>query len=227
MKKLITILIIITIVSTACVNNIKTDFTTENQNTTIDNTTTTIASSTEPATFDSSDGLPPVDDELKAFFKDAAKIYRDLEFGILPIQNDTGIQQDNYIYYRVNDPRFSTIKELRLFLTDYFTDDIIENDILSANKENPEYIEIDGAIYQREIGRGGRIEYAGHVFGPIEVSDSSINMPVSVYYATDYQPETFFYTEPDDKNKYNIEEHKFELVKVNDKWVFNQFYNFN
>lgn len=183
------------------------------------------------AAYDSKDGLPAARQEIKTLYKEAAELYNSIRNDL--IATDPGSSQEKWDadrelsieYRRVTDSRFSNVRELRTFCRKYYTQSLTDT-VLESSKSYPKFADIDGKLYMAVAGRGGRMDYAGHVFGTAAESGDTMKIPVKVYYDNVDMPSDTFYTEPADLSKYTVEEHIFELKKEKEGWRFDSFYPF-
>lgn len=176
--------------------------------------------------YDSSDGLPPVNQQMKQFYKEAEQLFMDIVFFRIKCDSEQprmGESDDKVLYYRVTDERYSTMEKIKQALGKYFTKQFTE-DLVSAKMWNePRFREYDGALYMLQAQRSGNIQYAGHVFETVESGGDIIKMPVKVYYALYATPYEHFYKYPEDKTAYEVKEYTQIMVKEDGEWKFSQF----
>lgn len=186
-----------------------------------------IANSADTTKYDSTDGYPPVEPGLKEFYKEAEKLYLDMVFFRVESDYQDGItigEEGNAVVYSlVTDERFKTLSDLQDTLYKYFTKEFADGLIFDENDEYDRFMEKDGKLYVLAAGRGGNIQYAGHVFEQVEADENRINMPVKVYYAKYATPYETFYTTPEDLDAYEVKEMTQSMVKVNGEWRFDNF----
>lgn len=173
--------------------------------------------------YTSEDGAPPVDDNMKQFYKEADNLFYTLEYKKMCVNYDETVEEDNLLYQLVEDERFKNINELKTTLNRYFTMDFIENEMLTEMWEHPVYKDINGKLYQMAAQRGGDMSYAGHVFGDVMADENSIRFSVKAYYGNE-MPRDVFYTTPANEEMYKVKEYTFEMVKENGAWKFSKFY---
>lgn len=179
--------------------------------------------------YDSLDGLPPVDSELKQFYKDAETIFLDVVFSRIECDVEDSLYEifDNagnqIMYSKVTDSKYTSMEDLKSELGKYFTEEMVKK--LTDNPINgfPRFKEFDGKLYMVQDAKGGNLMYAGHVFEKVTVEDDSMQMPVKVYYAKNATPYEIFYTTPEDLDAYEVKSFTQTLVKVNGEWRFNNF----
>lgn len=97
---------------------------------------------TETANYDSTDGTPPVNNEMKTFYKKADEIFHAIEFGTFSVDDASGLRKGTAMYYRVSDTRFPTEAKLKAYLSNYFTNEFIEKEILADSGDGATYKDI-------------------------------------------------------------------------------------
>jgi len=174
--------------------------------------------------YTSEDGFPPLEDELKELYKDTETLYLNIVFGNLKYDTSKKIEKDDFIYYKVDEPAFESYDSFKTYLSNYFTDDFINREILSP--DSIRFIQDEnGDLYMLEASRSNNIFYAGHVFHPAQRNDNQITFTATAYYANNqkaYDGE-FFYTEPENVSDFSTQDYTFVLVKDGDNWKFDQF----
>lgn len=173
---------------------------------------------------DSKDGLPPLEKDLKDLYKNAETIYYNIVFGNFNCDTSKKIEKDSFIYYKVDEPEFDSYDEFQTYLSNYFSEDFINREILSPNSVR--FIKDDkGDLYMMDASRGSNIFYAGHVFHDVKTSDSQITFTATAYYSNSqeaYDGE-IFYNEPENTEDFSTQNFTFALVKEENKWKFDQF----
>ena len=171
--------------------------------------------------------LPPLDEELQQLYADAYKIYNQISFGKFDYDEETKIEKDGFEYYKITDPRFPTYDDFRTYLLQYFTEQFVDNSILSADNIMFAKGE-DGGLYYLGGGRGTNIFYAGHTFAMDKEDDDEIGFKATAYYTNSneaYDGE-YFYTAPEAPENYTTQEFLFVLWKEEAGWRFNTFHLF-
>lgn len=91
------------------------------------------------------------------------KYFKDTSFNVSDYENYVEIPSANgdsgQYFFKVDDPRFSTMQELRQFAEKYFAKNIVDEMFLSAPQQ---YRDIDGALYTI-VGDSGRDETLGRL----------------------------------------------------------------
>lgn len=172
----------------------------------------------------SQDGLPPLEDNYKELYQDAEELYTKIVFGNFHCDVTKELTKNDYTYYKVDEPAFDSYDAFTDYLSKYFTEDFINQNIL-----NPDSIRFlkgdDGALYLLDAGRGSNIFYAGHVFHSVQRTDNQITFTATVYYSTGqngYEGDPIF-TEPENISDFATQDFTFSLVKDGDTWKFDQF----
>lgn len=203
--------------------------TTAEKTTAVENPTEKVKEEQITQSYDSRDGLPPVEPEMKQFYQEAEELFKDVVF--LRIKCDeqqskmesSGDEDVNVLYYRVVDNRYPTLEKLKEELEQYFTKPFTEQLVSEPIWNQPRFREYDGQLYMIQASRGGNIQYAGHVFETVEADENTIKMPVKVYYALNATPYEYFYEYPEDLAAYEVKEYTQIMTREDGKWKFSQF----
>lgn len=171
--------------------------------------------------------LPPVDDATKTLYAGAQAIYEEISLGTLPTDQEQTYEKDDYTYYKVDDPRFTTYDEFNTYLAQYFTADFIGEEILSDSnllltKDD------NGDLYFLGMGRGTNIYYAGHTFEIDKQDEQEMTLRATAYYNNELDVETAepFYTAPENPDDYTVQTYVFNLLPVDGAWRFDNFHLF-
>ena len=170
--------------------------------------------------------MPPLDKELLPLYEDAYKIFYQVNMGYFDYDETDIFEKDGFEYYRITDSRFKTYDEFRTYLLQYFTEQFVDNSMLSA--DNIMYTKGDnGGLYFLNTARGTNIFYAGHTFAIDKAEGEDMGFKATAYYKTDapYEGE-YFYEAPADPENYTTQEYLFVLWNVDGAWKFNTFYLF-
>ena len=99
------------------------------------------------------------------------KYFKDTSFNVSDYENYVEIPSANgdssQYFFKVDDPRFSTVQELRQFAEKYFAKNIVDEMFLSAPQQ---YRDIDGALYTI-VGDSGRDETLGKLIFTGEIEE--------------------------------------------------------
>ncbi len=171
--------------------------------------------------------LPPLDAELQQLYADAYKIYNQISFGKFDYDQETTFEKDGFEYYKITDSRFKTYDEFRTFLLQYFTEQFVDNSILSPDNIMFAKGE-DGGLYYLGGGRGTNIFYAGHTFAMDKEGEDEMGFKATAYYTnsgTAYEGD-YFYEAPADPENYTTQDFLFVLWNEDGAWKFNTFHLF-
>ena len=171
--------------------------------------------------------LPPVDDTNKALYAGAQAIYEEISLGTLPTDQEQTFEKDDYTYYKVDDPRFTTYDEFNTYLAQYFTESFINGEILSDSnllltKDD------NGDLYFLGMGRGTNIYYAGHTFEVDKEGEQEMTLRATAYYNNELDTDTAepFFTAPENPDDYTVQTYAFTLLPVDGAWRFDNFHLF-
>ncbi|WP_313528582.1 DL-endopeptidase inhibitor IseA family protein [Anaerotignum sp.] len=191
-----------------------------NTNKNLPNTDTSISGED----FTSEEGLPLLETDLQQLYKDAEAIYLNIVFGNFHCDTTQKIERDNYIYYKVDEPEYDSFDSFKVYLSNYFTQDFINREILSP--DSIRFMKADnGDLYMMDASRGANIFYAGHVFHKSVSNENQITFTATAYYSNTqeaYDGERF-YVEPENSGDFSTQEFTFALVKEEENWKFDQF----
>ncbi len=175
------------------------------------------------------DGLPPLEDELLAFYKEAYDFFEKYHTCGFKYDYNQSIETDRGIYYKVIEPQMDTLEALNTKISSYFTQDteieMLENKIFYPDKLEY-FIEKDNCLYVLGFDSPSNIFYAGHVFELISKSENKIGLKLIRYLSKDTEPNAgdneLVFTIPEDNDKYDVEEKYFILIKETDGWRFSE-----
>ncbi|WMI81110.1 DL-endopeptidase inhibitor IseA family protein [Anaerotignum sp. MB30-C6] len=174
--------------------------------------------------YDSDEGFPLLEDDLIELYKDTETLYSYIVFGSLKYDTSKKIEKDNLVYYKVNEPAFESYDSFKTYLSNYFTEDFINREILSP--DSIRFIQDEnGDLYMMNGSRGENVFYAGHVFHPAEIEENQISFTATAYYTNKQEPYDgqLFYTEPENNSDFSTQDFTFTLVKEGDSWKFDRF----
>lgn len=108
----------------------------------------------------------------------AGEIYRYFiaaSLNVTDYENFVKVEEDGHSYnlFKVDDPRFSTVNELRDYVSQYFSEDMVEEMFRGAPQK---YRDIDGQLYT-VLGDGG----ADETLGQLTISDFSVQDNIYTY----------------------------------------------
>lgn len=165
---------------------------------------------------------PLTEDEILDLYASASKIYGDISMMVFPTDEEHSIIVDDITYYRLEDDRFENYEELKAYLNQFFTINMVNTELLKGHK----FVEgKDGYLYVADAARGSNDFYAGYVMGEPIISDDEIKLPLTAYYTADDEPYTGegFCTEPDNPEDFRTEEYEFTLLPEDGVWKFEIF----
>ena len=112
------------------------------------------------------------------------KYFKSTSFNVSDYENYVEIPSANgdssQYFFKVDDPRFSTVQELRQFAEKYFTKSIVDEMFLSAPQK---YRDIDGALYTI-VGDSGRDETLGKLIFTGEMEEDMTTAVKNLSYYT-------------------------------------------
>lgn len=129
----------------------------------------------------------------------------------LPCDPNDAVSLDGWPAYRVTDPRFPDYDSLYRYLTGIFSQEMVDNTLLSGGN----YVNVDGALYSHDGARGSNIFVGGVTYAMGEETDTRREIIASVEYLVDPAAET-----PEVEK---VEEYTFVQEKIDGKWLFTQF----
>lgn len=175
--------------------------------------------------YSSSDGRPPLSDDLKDFYTSALEVYSKIYYCSFTADASTPVWVNGKNgYIRVTDARFPDYASLYSFASYYFTDELMQTKILPAGQTS--FADKYGAFYMGPAVNVKNPAYAGHVFKTVTQSTTEIVCTADVYYllGTDaVNSAPIFYTEPADKSLYSVTQVTFRLVPFENRWKFSDF----
>lgn len=178
----------------------------------------------EEEVYTSEDGRPPLADDLKELYQDAAEIYTEISLATFDADDNSTMEKNGLQYFKVDDDRFATYDEFQTYLEQYFTKDFVSSEILTD--KNVQFAKgDDGALYFLGAGRGSNIYYAGHVFKLDRKLDKEIDLTATAYYSTGdsaYDGE-IFYVEPENAGDFTTTDYHFVMLKEDGEWKFDDF----
>ncbi len=166
-------------------------------------------------------GYPPLAENLQVMYQRAEEMVR--AFTLCSFQTDGTINMtiDGMDYNPIVDPRFKTYSALETYLGELFTQDFIEETLLSANscvkKADDDVAAVIAASGAEDV------TYAGHVFRVTEKTDDKIVLVATAYFADDMYLESYFFTTPENPEDFKTEEFTYQLDYTQNGWRFSKF----
>ena len=157
-------------------------------------------------------------EELYKAYQTVLEAYRLAEeafswFLVAPMSFDPADSREvnGMTYYRVDQPGMDSTASLRGYLKGLFSDDLVESLLPYGGTQ---YIDLDGALYVQDGGRGTDI-YRGGEFTQVLRGDDPNRLVVQV---------TVEVVDPEqDGAVTGTETHEFSYEKVGDRWIFTDF----
>lgn len=169
---------------------------------------------------DNADGLPPLNDTLKAFYQKAYELHDMFEFN----RFTSGGSTPDLRWYLVTNPGFETFARMEAQVRQYFAGQE------AADMMDPWYwCEINGRLYHVNADRGSIHGYSGHTWEVKEVTTSKIVLEATAYYLNDSSHwNGFHYTKPpaSEMYKYRTLQWDFILEQTADGWRFTKMDSF-
>ena len=135
-------------------------------------------------------------------------------FAIAPpaLDQEDILERDGRSYCRVNDPRFSTLAELRGYLKGLFSDQLVE-ELLPI--DGTQFIEEEGVLYAVDGGRGTDLTRGAETVQVLRPEEGPDRVTVRVTVET-LDPEADYAVTGE-------ETHDFTYERVGEKWIFTTF----
>lgn len=135
-------------------------------------------------------------------------------FAVAPPELDRGVvlERDGRSYCRVDDPRFSTLSELRGYLKGLFSDRLVE-ELLPI--DGVQFLEEDGALYAVDGGRGADITRGAQTVQVLRDEGEPDRVAVRVTVEV-LDPEAGYAPAGE-------ETHDFTYERVGERWLFTTF----
>ena len=135
-------------------------------------------------------------------------------FAVAPPELDRGVvlERDGRSYCRVDDPRFSTLSELRGYLKGLFSDRLVE-ELLPI--DGVQFLEEDGALYAVDGGRGADITRGAQTVQVLRDEGEPDRVAVRVTVEV-LDPEAGYAPAGE-------ETHDFTYERVGERWLFTAF----
>ena len=135
-------------------------------------------------------------------------------FAVAPPELDRGVvlERDGRSYCRVDDPRFSTLSELRGYLKGLFSDRLVE-ELLPI--DGVQFLEEDGALYAVDGGRGADITRGAQTVQVLRDEGEPDRVTVRVTVEV-LDPEAGYAPAGE-------ETHDFTYERVGERWLFTTF----
>ncbi len=163
-------------------------------------------------TLETEKNIMPDEMEVKLAYQQAAEAYGWFDLTTMPIDDSDSKDYNDTTYYRVKHATIKTYADLKSYLQNLFTDDIV-NRLLSQSNASMHYVDIDGALYAIQADRGTDIYKGDETHQIIYENDKKIIYRVDVEVI-----------DPETQNAVGKETHDFTYENLNGKWLFSKFY---
>ena len=164
-------------------------------------------------------------EDTQKLYTDAMDIYADISMADFEVDTDKKIVKDeNKYYYKIEDARFESYDDFYRYLNQYFTKDCIQKENMIDDELFTEGK--DGYLYVLAAGRGTDLFYAGYSMGEPVMTENSITVEVTAYYADEPYEEEIFTEAPDGPVDFETEVYPFKLVPEDGVWKFDNFHMF-
>ncbi len=160
------------------------------------------------ATYDISSTETVACSEFMEIYEEASEIVSWFEFGNFPYDYDNMVTlEDGMVYVEIEG--FSSIQQLRDYMSDYFSMQYINNNLLSSGILK----EYDGKLYGIPVGRGSDITKGEATYTMFSLGEQEYVLRAKVEILSDYDLMTVV----------DYEYHDFMYVYMDGKWVFYSF----
>ena len=166
-------------------------------------------------------GFPPLAENLQVMYQRAEEMVR--AFTLCAFQTDGTVNMtiDGMDYNPIVDPRFKTYTALEAYLGELFTQEFIGETLLSKDscvkKADDDVAAVIAASGTEDV------TYAGHVFRVTEKTDNKIVFVATAYFADDMYLESYFFTTPENPEKFKTQEFTYQLDYTQNGWRFSKF----
>ncbi len=150
------------------------------------------------------------EEEILDAYDRAVQAYGWFELGTLSYTGEPR-EVDGTRYYRVDDPGFQELDELRTYLLTLFSEGVTER-LLATGEEHPLYQDVDGALYTTGERRSQDLHKGNIQTEVIEYSDTHYEVAV-----------TLDLLEEDQVTVIGVESWAFPYEFVDGRWVFTDF----
>ena len=153
----------------------------------------------------------PDDETVLAAYRQAVEVFGWFQMATLPADPADQVAVGEILYSRVDYPGLATLADLRGYLKNRFSDELVES-LLPAG--GTQYVDLNGALYVQEGARGADITKGGETAQVLRDGNPdrcTVQVTVEVL-----DPEQGFAV-------VGSETYDFPYEKVGDKWIFTSF----
>lgn len=154
----------------------------------------------------------PTEEEVLEVYSRAEEAWSWFTVSPPALDHEDMLEQDGRSYCRVNDPRFSTLAELRGYLKGLFSDQLVE-ELLPI--DGTQFLEEEGALYAVDGGRGTDLTRGAETVQVLRTEEGPGRITVRVTVET-LDPEADYAVTGE-------EVHDFTYERVGEKWIFTTF----
>ncbi len=166
-------------------------------------------------------GYPPLAENLQVMYQRAEEMVRAFTLCSFQADGTQTIVIDGMDYNPIVDPRFKTYSQLEAYLGEMFTTEFINETLLSKDS-CVKKAEDDVAAVIAASGTEN-VTYAGHVFRVTEKTDKKIVFVATAYYADDMYLENYFFTTPENPEKFTTQEFTYQLDYTENGWRYSKY----
>jgi hypothetical protein len=153
---------------------------------------------------------PLTEDEVIAAYERADEAYGWFKLNTLPCSS-SAVTVDGTLYQRVDYSGINTLEDLKTYLRDLFSEEIVQ-ELLPSDAKTPQYRDIDGVLYEMPGSRGTDIYKGESTVAVSQTGDDSYAVNVTVELL-----------DQDLTTVTGMECFSFPYEKQNGRWVFTDF----
>ena len=154
----------------------------------------------------------PTDEEVLEAYSRAEEAWNWFTIAPPALDHTDTLEQDGRSYCRVNDPRFSTLVDLRGYLKGLFSDSLVE-ELLPI--DGVQFIEADGTLYAVDGGRGADLTRGAETVQVLRAEEGADRITVRVTVEV-LDPEADYAVTGEETFDFTYEQ-------VGGKWIFTTF----
>ena len=174
--------------------------------------TPAVSPAPEPAPEETPPPEGPTDEEVLEAYSRAEEAWSWFTVAPPALDHEDLLEREGRSYCRVNDPRFSTLAELRGYLKGLFSDRLVE-ELLPVG--GGQFLEEEGVLYAVDGGRGTDLTRGAETVQVLRPEEGPDRVTVRVTVET-LDPEADYAVTGE-------EVHDFTYERVGEKWIFTTF----